>query len=142
MSSSGVKPAKFPTRAPANKPDTDSSGTESDDSDAGMDFTRAGNGDDDTSSGDDGSDSEDDDGLINVEFDFVDPSPIDFKSVRRLLESYLPGNKTFNASALAEVVIAQVQLGSMVKVKDDLDCYAMATIVNLGLHRVGTREAV
>ena len=121
--------------APPAPVDDFSSGTESDDSDAAMDFARPGG----TAGGDDDDDDDEedgeDDGLINVEFSFVDPIPIDFKSVRRLLESYLPGVKTFNASALAEVITAQVQLGTMVKVKDDLDVYAMATIVPLAVHR-------
>ena len=135
-SSKSLNSSKAP---PAESVEDLSSGTESDDSDVVMDFARPGGGAGDDDSGE--SDSSDDDGMITVEFVFVDPSPIDYKSVRRLLESYLPNVKTFNASAMSEVVIAQVQLGTMVKVKDDLDCYAIATIINLGLHkvRVGSR---
>ena len=84
---------------------------------------------------------------IDVEFRFQDPAEIDFKSVRRLLMGYVPAAAgasasssssssssspaaaDFDASAMAEAIIAQRVLGTMVKVDDDLDVYSFATIL-------------
>jgi hypothetical protein len=96
----------------------ESSGTDSDGSEMDFEGTEVA-----------GSSSENE---ITVDFVVCDPSPVDFKSVRRLLERYLPGKEaTFNASGMAEAVIQQVQLGSMVKVEGDLDAYGFATVLPL-----------
>ena len=81
---------------------------------------------------DDGEDSDSDKSDVEVDFSFMDPRPIDFKSVRRLLEHYLPGEEaTFPASACADDVIAQRVVGTMVKVPGDGydDAYAFATVL-------------
>ena len=111
-----------------------SSGTDSDD----LDLTRHDSGDsDDDGSSSDGDDDSDDSNIVNVDFLFVDPSEIDFKSVRRLLERYLPGQeKTFDASTMADAVVAQRAVGTMVKVNDDADVYGFATVLNASTHQV------
>jgi hypothetical protein len=109
--------------------DDGSSGTESDELDLTMPGEEGGS--------DDDEDDEDDDGLVHVDFSFNDPRPIDFKSVRRLLEHYLPGEEErFSASDMADAVIEQVALGTMVKVNDDLDVYAFATVLPYAPHKV------
>lgn len=133
-------------KAAARAADEDdmSSGTESDDidddeddsddsSDDGIDMTREGqNGED-----DEDEDEEDGDNTVNVEFNFMDPREIHYKSVRRLLEHYLPGEEeTFNVSGLADAIIAQQAVGTMVTVNDDLDVYAFATVLPVALYKV------
>jgi hypothetical protein len=85
---------------------------------------------------DEDEDDEDDKDNIDVEFSFTDPRPIDFKSVRRLLERYCPGEEGFPVSSLAEDVIAQRVVGTMVKMPgDDLDdAYAFATLLPMVQH--------
>jgi hypothetical protein len=140
----GGKPAAKPPAAPAaGKPvkkaekrkvedDYPSSGTESDDVDD-LDLARHRS---EGESEDDSSDSDGDD-VVNIEFEFYDPRPIDFKSVRRLLEHFLPGEETtFDVSAMADAVVDQQALGTMVKVTDDPDVYAFTTILPINKHRV------
>ena len=73
---------------------------------------------------------------ITVDFAFFDPRPIDFKSVRRLLERLVVGEEGFPLSSLAEDVIAQRVVGTMVKVPGDGldDAYAFATLLPMALH--------
>jgi protein BCP1 len=95
------------------------SGTSSDDSESEEE---------DGSEEDGGSDASD----INVTFDFHDPAPIDFKSIRRLLESFLPGAEdTFGVSDIADAILGQAEVGTTVKVEDDNDVYAFATVMPL-----------
>lgn len=119
----------------------ESSGTESDDIDEDeIDLARPhaeGESEDDSGSSSDGSD---DDDQINVEFEFFDPREPDFKSVRRLLEHYLPGEETtFDVSAMADAIVAQEMLGTMIKVEGDPDVYAFATVLPMSKYRVSVR---
>jgi len=111
-----------------------SSGTESDE----LDMTReCGAGEEAApDSGDSGSESEG--GLVNVEFVFTDPRPIDFKSVRRLLERYLPG-EPLDCTAMADAIIEQGYIGTMVKVNDDQDVYAFCTALSVAAYKVRGR---
>ena len=71
--------------------DSDTSGTISED----LDLNKANDSDDDEEDGDSSSDDEDgDEKTITVDFDFKDPAPIDFLSVRNLLTRYLPAAET------------------------------------------------
>jgi len=131
------------------QPQPDDSGTESDDLDddgsdgddvagdgGGLNMFREGSGaeDEDEDDEDDG----DGDNTVNVEFNFLDPREIHFKSVRRLLEHFLPGEEeSFNVSGMADAIVAQVAVGSMVTVNDDpLDVYAFATVLPVALYKV------
>lgn len=112
-----------------------SSGTESDD----LDLTRLGGRDDASIDSDEDSGSDVDN--INVDFECVGPSEIDFKSVRRLLEHYLPGEEaTFDISSMAEAIIAETRVGTMVKIEGDLDVYAFATIIPIVRFQVSMRK--
>ncbi|RYG40836.1 hypothetical protein EON68_03760 [archaeon] len=74
---------------------------------------------------------------VSVEFEFRDPAEIQYKSVRRLMEHFLPGEEeTFDVSGMADAIVGQVQLGTMVCVADDLDVYAFATILSVNKYRV------
>lgn len=109
------------------------SGTESDE----LDLTRQDDAaEDDDEDDEDGGDA-DDDGLVHIDFSFNDPRPIDYKSVRRLLARYLPGEEErFPVGEMADALIAQVAVGTMVKVNDDLDVYAFATVMPVSLYKV------
>lgn len=114
--------------------DYSSSGTESDDIDA-LDLARPHERGE--SASEDGSSDEDSDDAVNVEFEFFDPRTDDYKSVRRLLEHYLPGEETtFAVSEMADAVVEQQALGTMVKVVDDPDVYAFETILPVNKYRV------
>ncbi len=134
---SAPRPAAAAAAAAATA-DSESSGTESDE----LTFAPArdrkrGAGDDDEEEDDDGSDSSSNASDVHVTFDFFDPEPIDFKSVRLLLDGYLPGLEgTWDVSGLAEAIIAQEVVGTMVKIEDDLDVYAFATVLPLAPHMV------
>jgi len=106
--------------------------TESDDSEVEDDQDESEDNDDDDDDDDESTSSE-----VNVDFIFSDPRPIDFKSVRRLLERYLPGEEgSFPVGSLADDVIGQRVVGTMVKVVDDGldDSYAFSTILPLSLY--------
>jgi len=91
---------------------------------------------------DDDDSDDDDDGVINVEFEFFDPRPDDFKSVRRLLEHFLPGEEdTFNVSGMADAIVEQKVVGTMVKIEGDPDVYAFSTLLPLHRHKVRRRAA-
>ena len=107
------------------------SGTESDELDLARPYAGADSSSDDDGDGDSGSDAD----HIDVEFEIFDPTPVDFKSVRRLVGTYVPGKEaSFDASAMAEAVIGQHGVGAMVKVTGDLDVYAFATVLPLATH--------
>jgi hypothetical protein len=91
---------------------------------------------------DDDGDDDDDPNTVNVDFTFLDPREIDFKSVRRLLERYLPGEEeTFDCSGFADAIIAQRAVGTMVKVNDDLDVYAFTTVLSAATYKASKRGA-
>jgi hypothetical protein len=112
---------------------SDDSGTESDE----LDMTIARAHEAETSDSDTGAS---DHSQININFEFADPQPIHYKSVRRLLEHYLPGAEaTFDVSGMANAIVDQSVVGTMVQVEDDLDVYAFATILPLLQHKVTNR---
>jgi hypothetical protein len=129
--------------------DDDSSGTESDDLDmakvsrgkrgGGAGGGGSGSDDDDDGGSDDGDDDDDDDGddasVVQVDFEFQPPSEIDYKSIRRLLGRYLPGEEAaWDAGGAADAVIAQTAVGTVIKVEGDLDAYAFATVLPVSRH--------
>ena len=63
-------------------------------------------------------DWEDNDGAdVNVDFQFYDPSPDHFHAVKNLVNTYLDG-ASFKSSELTELIVSQVQLGTMVGIED------------------------
>ena len=104
----------------------DSSSTESDEGDLDLAATAA----------ELGEGSADDSDVVDVDFDFVDPRPIHFKSVRRLLTHYLPGEEArFDSTGLADLIVGQASVGTIVASGEEPDdAYAFATVLNLERH--------
>jgi hypothetical protein len=72
---------------------------------------------------------------VSINFRLFDPQPIDFLSLKRMLLPMLPGwdaRFAAGASALADAVIAQPEVGTMVKVDDDVDVWAFMTLLPWG----------
>ncbi|KAF2121664.1 p21-C-terminal region-binding protein-domain-containing protein [Lophiotrema nucula] len=85
----------------------------------------------------DDSDSDEDMDLVNVDFEWFDPSPtVDFHGLKTLLRQLLDIDaQLFNLSELADIILAQPLLGSTVKVDGaETDPYAFLTVLNLKTH--------
>ena len=94
---------------------------------------------------DEESESEEDDDvdLINVDFEFSDPKEAHFKSVRNLLRYLLLGSgKEIDLSPLAEAVVNQVELGSVVQLNGEEDAYAFLTLLHLQSYKVSFSESL
>ncbi len=78
--------------------------------------------------------------LINVDFDFFDPRPIDYIALKRLLNQLFQGDaETFHMNDLADLILSQPLLGSTVKTDGiDSDPFAFLTVLNMNVHRVGS----
>lgn len=76
--------------------------------------------------------------LIDVDFDFFDPAPIDFIAIKRLLtQLFQADSEDLNIHELTELIISQPLLGTTVKTDGiDSDPYAFLTILNMSVHRV------
>ena len=85
---------------------------------------------------DDDDDDEDVD-MINVEFEFSDPKEEHFKSIRNFFRYLFLGTaKDVDFSPLADAVVKQVEVGSMVQVSGEDDVYAFLTLLNLQYYKV------
>ncbi|GME27186.1 putative protein bcp1 protein [Neofusicoccum parvum] len=87
---------------------------------------------------DDDDESDEDIDMLNVEFEWFDPSPdVDFHGLKMLLRQLLDvDNQLFNLSELADMILAQPLLGSTVKVDGiESDPYAFLTVLNMHEHR-------
>ncbi|KAK3049808.1 Mss4p nuclear export [Extremus antarcticus] len=87
---------------------------------------------------DDHESGSDDGSLLNVDFEYFDPSPtIDFHGLKTLLRQLFDvDNQLFDLSELAEIILAQPLLGSTVKCEGtESDPYAFLTVLNLHEHR-------
>lgn len=76
--------------------------------------------------------------LVNIDFEFFDPSPdTDFHGLRTLLRQLLdPDSNLHDLSALADLILSQPTIGSTVKVDGkETDPYALLTVLNLKVHR-------
>lgn len=70
--------------------------------------------------------------LIDVSFTFVDPRDVHFKSVRLLLREHALVAQDLDASDMAEAVVAQKCVGTMVAVEgEEDDAYAFGTVLPL-----------
>lgn len=76
--------------------------------------------------------------LVNVDFSFSDPQENQFHSIKQFLTRYLPGmEQSFPSSQLAEVIVKQASVGTMVTTEESPDAYAFITAVNMHWHKVG-----
>lgn len=71
---------------------------------------------------------------LNLDFAFFDPKPEHFNSVKTLLNGYLEGI-SFKSSQLADLVINQLHIGTMVGVEDSPDVFGFVTILNVNQHK-------
>lgn len=79
-----------------------------------------------------------DEELLNVDFEYFDPSPkVDFHGLKTLLRQLFDvDNQLFDLSELTDMILAQPLLGSTVKCDgDESDPYAFLTVLNLHEHR-------
>ncbi|KAL1915097.1 uncharacterized protein VTP21DRAFT_7578 [Calcarisporiella thermophila] len=75
--------------------------------------------------------------IVDVDFEFFDPKPIDFHAIKRLLTQLFSADaELFNLSELAELIIGQPLVGSTVKVDGpESDPYSLLTVLNLNHHK-------
>ncbi|KAF2483132.1 p21-C-terminal region-binding protein-domain-containing protein [Neohortaea acidophila] len=86
----------------------------------------------------DDSGSEDDTSVLDVDFEYFNPSPeIDFQGLKTLLRQLFDvDNQLFDLSELADMILAQPLLGTMIKCDgEDSDPYAFLTVLNMHVHR-------
>lgn len=92
----------------------------------------------------DADDSSDEDvDMLDVEFEWFDPSEIDFHGLKLLLRQLLDADhELFDLSGISNLIVSQPLLGSTVKVPDDdveinqTDPFAFLTVLNLHTHAV------
>ncbi|GLE02026.1 hypothetical protein PINS_up010864 [Pythium insidiosum] len=77
---------------------------------------------------------------VNVDFVFSDPREAHFHSVKQFLLSYLPSSQPFDVSGLANIVVSQAAVGTMVCVDGEDDVYGFITA--LGLQRYASETSV
>ncbi|KIJ45060.1 hypothetical protein M422DRAFT_167173, partial [Sphaerobolus stellatus SS14] len=75
--------------------------------------------------------------LIDVDFEFFDPNPIDFLALKRLIiQLFQHDAELINAHELAELIISQKLVGTTVKTDGiESDPYAYLTVLNLTVHK-------
>ena len=76
--------------------------------------------------------------LLNVDFEYFDPSPeIDFHGLKTLLRQLFDvDNQLFDLSELVDMILAQPLLGSTIKCDgQETDPYAFLTVLNMHEHR-------
>lgn len=75
------------------------------------------------------------DELIDVDFQFFDPAENDFFYLKQYMTAYnVDNNKSadFDPSGLAQLILDHLEVGTVVRVGDEPDVYAFATILPLG----------
>ena len=83
-------------------------------------------------------------GEVTVDFQFQDPREIHYLSVKRLLGGLLPGTTgdKFAVHELADAIVNQAAVGTMVTADETGDAYAFITAINFNLHKVLLRFSV
>jgi len=93
----------------------------------------------------DADDSDDDTpGLVNVDFDFFDPTATDFIAIKRMLAQLFQSDaELLHIHELAELVLSQPLLGTTVKTDGiESDPYAFLTVLNLQEHKAKNNIAL
>ncbi|KAJ2828843.1 Mss4p nuclear export [Coemansia furcata] len=73
--------------------------------------------------------------IVDVDFEFFDPKPIDFHAMKRMLMSAFGDDaEDFSLSALVDLILSQNTIGSTVKFEGDDDPYAFLTVLNMHAH--------
>ncbi|RUP14736.1 p21-C-terminal region-binding protein-domain-containing protein [Jimgerdemannia flammicorona] len=89
-------------------------------------------------SNDDADDDDDDlQHLVDVDFEFFDPKPVDFHALKRLLTQLFSADaELFSLSELTDLILSQPLLGSTVKVDgSESDPFALLTVLNMNEHK-------
>ncbi|TPX33435.1 hypothetical protein SeLEV6574_g08378 [Synchytrium endobioticum] len=80
--------------------------------------------------------------VIDIIFDFFDPKEVDFHGLKSLLSQTFgtTNNDTdvhhsISIPDLANLIISQPHIGSTVKAEEQLDPYAVVTVINLSAHK-------
>ncbi|KAJ2559945.1 Mss4p nuclear export [Coemansia sp. RSA 1933] len=75
--------------------------------------------------------------MVDVEFEFFEPTEIDFHGMKSLLKSSFGDDaQDFDISGLADLILEQGEIGSTVKTDgEDSDPYALLTVVDLTKHK-------
>ncbi|KAF9893219.1 Mss4p nuclear export [Aspergillus nanangensis] len=83
-----------------------------------------------------GDDSDEEMEIVDVDFEWFDPQPVDFHGLKTLLRQLFDVDADlFGISELADLILAQPLLGSTVKVDgNESDPYAFLTVLNLQEH--------
>lgn len=90
----------------------------------------------------DDDDSGSDVDVVNVDFEFFDPRPIDYLAIKRLLNQLFgPDAESLGTSDLTDLILSQPLLGTTVKIDGiDSDPYAFLTVLNLNVHKASDAE--
>lgn len=75
--------------------------------------------------------------IVNVDFEFFDPKPIDFHGVKGLLGTYLD-DEVWDISGLVELILAQTTVGSVIKAEEDDNPIGVLTALNLARYQVSS----
>ncbi|KAJ1799888.1 Mss4p nuclear export [Coemansia sp. RSA 2399] len=86
-----------------------------------------------------GSEDDDDDAgsTVDVDFEFFEPTEIDFHGIKSLLKSSFGDDaQDFDISGLADLILEQGEIGSTVKTDgEESDPYALLTVIDLNKNR-------
>ncbi|KAK4046651.1 Mss4p nuclear export [Microbotryomycetes sp. JL201] len=102
----------------------------------------------DPSNGKDGdSDGDSDVEMIDVSFEFFDPQPQDYHSIKLLLTQLLSGDAVqLDVGSIADLIVEQKLVGTTVKTDggNESDPYAILSVLNLNVHkdRAGVKDLV
>eukprot|EP00271_Cylindrocystis_brebissonii_P000067 TRINITY_DN10063_c0_g2_i1.p1 TRINITY_DN10063_c0_g2~~TRINITY_DN10063_c0_g2_i1.p1 ORF type:complete len:453 (-),score=118.25 TRINITY_DN10063_c0_g2_i1:79-1437(-) len=113
--------------------DSDADDEEDEDKDKDLDDDEDADEDDDEDDDEDENDEEDDDDdeesdeergsaspdIVNVDFEFFDPKRIDYHGVKGLLTTYLDDAPLWHVADLANTIIGQPTVGTVIKTADD-----------------------
>ncbi|KAF8525254.1 p21-C-terminal region-binding protein-domain-containing protein [Hysterangium stoloniferum] len=82
-------------------------------------------------------DSDSDVSLIDVDFEFFDPRPVDYIALKRLMvQLFQTDVEQIDVHEMAELIIAQPLVGTTVKTDGiESDPYAYLTVLNLAVHK-------
>ncbi|KAG9040703.1 Mss4p nuclear export [Tulasnella sp. UAMH 9824] len=81
--------------------------------------------------------------IVNVDFEFFAPKPIDYLALKRLLNQLFQSDaQSFQIHDLADLILSQPLLGSTVKGDgEESDPYAFLTVLNLNVHKASMLNA-
>eukprot|EP00897_Mesotaenium_endlicherianum_P009634 jgi/Mesen1/869/ME000114S10947 len=77
--------------------------------------------------------------VINVDFEFFDPKPVDFHGLKGLLRTYLD-ETAWDLTSLVDTIIAQTTVGTVVKTGDDESPIGVASALNLHRHKAWAKD--